>query len=90
MVCRVANIVSSHGVSKLKTNDDRSLQLKAGIVLHGNGGSMKDEIRKDCMAADMQLTRLIVSPGVLLRFGFAVTDIKGAFMKMGRSSGSSM
>lgn len=57
--------------------------MKARIVLHVNRDQMKYDIKKDSSSADMLLTRLVISLGVMLGFSLAVSDIKGAFMQSG-------
>lgn len=80
---RNANIISSHFVYKIKTDESGTKKLKARLVIHGNRDDDKDIIRKDAVAANLFITRLLLSIGTLLRFSFGVADIKGAFMQSG-------
>lgn len=80
---RDANIITSHWVFKIKVNEEGTRALKARLVIHGNHDDDKDIIRKDAIAANMFVTRLLISIGTLLGFSFGVADIKGAFMQSG-------
>lgn len=42
-----------------------------------------DQIRKDATAADLNITLIVLSLGVLLGFTIAVTDIEGAYIQSG-------
>lgn len=78
-----SNIISSHVVFKVKTNDDGSLRLKGRIVVHGNRDDDKDLVRSDSAAADMMIVRLVISLAAMLGFNLATADIKGAYMQSG-------
>ena len=47
-VPKIANIVNSHSLFKLKKLDDSSLKLKSRIAPHGNEDSDKDDLKTDC------------------------------------------
>lgn len=79
---RYANVVSLHIVYKVKS-DNGKLKLKERIVPHGNRDSEKYTVRKDSASADMFLTRLFLSIGVMMGLKFAVVDMQGAYMKSG-------
>lgn len=78
-----ANLISSHVVFKVKTNDDGSLKLKGRIVVHGNRDDDKDLVRSDSAAADMMIVILVISLAAILGFNLATADIKGAYMQSG-------
>lgn len=78
-----ANVISSHVVFKVKTNDDGSLELKGRVVVHGNRDSEKDSVRSDRAAADMMIVRTVISLASILGFELATADIKGAYMQSG-------
>lgn len=78
-----ANVISSHVVFKIKTNDDSSLKLKGRIVVHGNRDADRDLVRSDCAAADMMLIRLVISLTTIMGFNLGSADIKGAYMQSG-------
>lgn len=80
---KTANIISSHVIFKIKTNDDESLKLKGRIVVHGNRDAEKDMVRSDCAAADMMIVRMMISLATILGFNMATADIKGAYMQSG-------
>lgn len=72
---------------KLNTSNDRTFRLKARLILHGHRDQEKDDLRNDLASADMLLTRLVLSIGIVLRLYFPVTGIKGAFMQSGPITG---
>lgn len=78
-----ANILSTHFVFNIKKSEQGHRTLKARLVVHGNRDEDKDDVRKDAMAADMMMTRLVIALGTIMRFTFGVADIKGAFMQSG-------
>lgn len=78
-----ANIISSHFVYRVKTDELGVKMLKARLVIHGNRDADKDLIRKDAVAANLFITRFLLSVGTLMHFKFGVADIKGAFMQSG-------
>lgn len=78
-----ANVISSHVVFKVKTQDDESLRMKARIVVHGNRDADKDSVRSDCASADMMLVRMVISLTTIMGFNLASADIKGAYMQSG-------
>lgn len=43
-----SKVIFSQVIFKVKVEDDKSLKLRAGIALHGNGYSLRDELRSDC------------------------------------------
>lgn len=80
---RDANLLSTHFVFKIKKTEQDERMLKARLVVHGNRDEEKDEVRKDAIAADMMMTRLVLALGMIMNFSFGVADIKGAFMQSG-------
>lgn len=77
------NIFSTHFVLKIKMSEQRERTLKARLVVHGNRDNEKDDVRKDSVAADMFITRLVIALGMIMNFSFGVADMKGAFMYSG-------
>lgn len=80
---RNANVISSHVIFKIKTEDDGSLRLKGRIVVHGNRDADRELVRSDSAAADMMIIRMIISLATILDFNMASADIKGAYMQSG-------
>lgn len=78
-----ANLISSHILFRVKTNDDGSLRLKGRIVVHGNRDDEKKTVRSDSAAADMMIVRLVASLAAILGFELGTADIKGAYMQSG-------
>jgi len=82
-VPRNANVISSHVVYKLKTDEDGSRKLKARIVPHGNHDDEKDDVRKDSSNAPLHVIRLLLSLVTFFDFRIATADITGAFLQSG-------
>lgn len=82
-VCRGANVISSHVVYKLKTEENGSRMMKARIVPHGNHDDEKDDVRKDSSNAPLFVVRLLLSLVTFLCFRIGTADIKGAFLQIG-------
>ena len=82
-VPRFANVISSHVVYKVKTNEMGNRELKARIVPHGNRDKEKDTIRKDSATAQLGIIRLLLSIVTFLRFRLGMVDIKGAYLQSG-------
>lgn len=82
-ISRSANVISSHVVYRLETDEEGSRMLKARIVTHANHDSEKDDIRKDSSNASLFIVRLLLSLATFLGFRTATADIKGAFLQSG-------
>ena len=82
-VPRSANVITSHVVYKLKTDESGDRKLKARIVPHGNHDNEKDSIRKDSSNASLFVVRLLLSLVTFLGFKIGTADIKGAFLQSG-------
>ena len=78
-----ANVITSHVVYKLKTDEIGNRDLKARIVPHGNHDAEKDEIRKDSSTAQLFVIRLLFSVVTFLGFRLRMADIKGAYLQSG-------
>ena len=69
-VCKIANIppgsnlVGSRVVYRVKPTDEGTFKFKARLVVHGNEGKEKDNIRKDSATACLTPIRLILSTAV--------------------------
>lgn len=82
-VPRNANVISSHVVYKLKTEEDGKRKMKARIVPHGNHDDEKDDVRKDSSNASLSVVRLLLSLVTFLGFRIGTADIKGAYLQSG-------
>lgn len=80
---RNANIITSHVVYKIKTDEQGERDLKARIVPHGNRDVEKDSIRKDSATAQLGVIRLLLSIVTFLGFRLGFADIKGAYLQSG-------
>ena len=78
-----ANVITSHVVYKLKSDEEGRKVLKARIVPHGNHDAEKDEIRKDLSTAQLFVIRLLLSIVTFLGFRLGMADIKGAYLQSG-------
>lgn len=78
-----ANVVTSHVVYKIKTDELGERKLKARIIPHGNEDAEKGEIRKDSSNAQLSIIRLLLSLVTFLGFAIKTADIKGAYLQSG-------
>lgn len=78
-----ANIVASHVIYKVKTDEEGVRTLKARIVPHGNRDNEKDNARKDSASTQLNVICLVLSISIILGFKLATTDIKGAYLQSG-------
>lgn len=82
-VPRDANVISSHVVYRIKTDEEGARMLKARIVPHGNHDDEKDDIRKDSSNAPLYIIRLLLSLVTFMGFRIGTADIKGAYLQSG-------
>lgn len=82
-VPRTANVITSHVVYKLKTDEQGARMMKVRIVPHGNHDDEKDDLRKDSSNASLFVVRLMLSLVTFLGFRIGTADIKGAFLQSG-------
>lgn len=68
---------------KIKTNDDRIMNLKGRIFVHGNREDERNKDRSDITAADILIIRMFVRLAEIWGFTLATADIKGAYMQSG-------
>lgn len=80
---RNSNIISSHVVYKVKTEEEGHHRLKARICPHGNRDHLKDDVRKDSATAQFHVIRLLLAIATTLHFLLGVIDISGAYMQSG-------
>lgn len=77
------NVVNSHVVYKIKTDEQGERMLKARICPHGNEDDDKESIRKDSSNAQLTIIRLLLSLVTFLNFDVKTADIKGAYLQSG-------
>lgn len=78
-----ANVITSHVIYKVKTDEQGKHTMKARICPHGNKDTMKDDIRKDSATAQYDAIRLLLSLTTFLSFRLGAADISGAYMQSG-------
>lgn len=78
-----ANVITSHVVYEVKTDEAGVRTLKAIIYPHSNRDMMKDELRKYSATAQYDIVRLMLSIKVLLPFNLGLVFINGAYMQSG-------
>lgn len=78
-----ANVISSHFVFKVKTDETGKKKLKARMCPHGNKDKMKGLIRFDASSARFDVIRMMLSIACLLGLISGCVDIKGAFLQSG-------
>ena len=81
-----SNIIGSHGIFKMKTNDDGSLKLKARIALHGNEDSQKAEMKTDCCICSPTGIRIVVMVAAFFGWCLNLLDSLTAFLQTGDAS----
>ena len=82
-VPRRANVITSHVVYKLKTDETGNRELKARIVPHGTYDTERNEICKEASTAQRFVIRLLLSLVTFLGFRLGIIDIKGAYLQSG-------
>lgn len=80
---RKANLITSHVVYKVKTDEKSERTMKARIVPHGNRDKEKDDIRKDSATVQLDIIRLLLSLTTFMGFRLAAIDITGAYLQIG-------
>lgn len=83
LVPKHANVISSHVIYKIKTEESGIRRLKARLCPHGNRDIMKDDIRKDSATAQFDVIRLMLTITTFLPMRIGVVDISGAYMQSG-------
>ena len=82
-VPRNANVISSHIVYALKSEENNTKRLKARLCPHGNRDQEKGNIRTDSSNAQFMVIRLLISLSTILNFTIGCVDIQGAYMQSG-------
>lgn len=77
-----ANVVGSHVVYKVKTDEDGK-KMKARTCPHGNEDAEKQDTRKDSAKDQLAVIRLMLSIVTFLAFFIKTADIKRAYLQIG-------
>ena len=80
-----ANIIGSHTIYKIKSNDDKSLKIKARIAPHGNEDSMKSEMKSDCCICSPTGVRIVLTFAALFGWKVRRDDALTAFLQTGEA-----
>lgn len=78
-----ANIIGSHIVYKVKTEEHGILRLRARICPHGNHDDELEEVGKESATAQFDFSRLMLALTTMLSFRIGLVDIKGAYLQSG-------
>lgn len=78
-----ANVINSHTVYKVKSNDDGSFKLKARIAPHGNEDALREQLSSDCATCPPVGLRLVESIASLKGWTLHKADVKSAFLQTG-------
>ena len=81
-----ANIISSHTLYKVKSNDNGQLYIKARIVPHGNRDRMKSVLKTDSNSCSPIGLRLVCSIATLFSWPISKVDFNSAFLQSGAST----
>ena len=76
-----SNLITSHVLYKVNTDERDGRDLQVGIVPHGNRDDEKDRIRKDSATAQLKIICLLLSVVTFLGFWIGMADIKGAYLQ---------
>jgi len=78
-----ANVISSHTVYKVKTDESGAKSLKARIVAHGNEDRDKHTVRKDSAAAQFDVVRILLCVCSIKGLRLGKVDVKRAYLQSG-------
>lgn len=78
-----ANVVSSHVVYKVKSDENCKKSLKARICPHGNEKSDNDSVRNDFSNAQLAVVRLLLAIVTFLGFKTKTAGVTGAYLQSG-------
>lgn len=71
-----ANVITSHVLYKVKTNDENSLKMKAGIAPHGNKNSEKLHLKTASAACPPTGIRILLSLATIFKLYLPKIDFK--------------
>lgn len=78
-----ANLILSHVVIKIRTNEDGSLKAEGRILVHGNQDAGREVVRSDSAAAGMIQFRLVIGLKTLMDITLGTADIKWSYIQSG-------
>lgn len=82
-VLRNANIISSHLLYNIRTNNDRSLKIKAHVAPYGNRDSSKVMLRSECFMSPSIGLRLFASLASLKKWRVTKIDVTTSSLRTG-------
>lgn len=80
-----ANVITSHVIYKVKTNDDGSLKMKELIAPHGNKDIDKDKLKTNSAACPPVGIRILLSLASVFKWCLAKVDFTSAFLQTGKA-----
>lgn len=80
-VPRLAKIVNSHVIYKIKVRDDQTLSLKASFSRHTNEDSLKEDVRRDCSMCAPSDVCSVLSIATIFKWKLPNIHVKGAFLQ---------
>eukprot|EP00171_Calliarthron_tuberculosum_P001315 IDg1315t1 len=80
-----ANIITSHVIYNVKTNDDNTKKMKARIAPHGNKDKEKTNLKTDSATCPPIGIRILISIAVINKWSLAKIDFKSAFLQSGNA-----
>lgn len=78
-----ANVITSHVIYKVKTNDDGSFKMKARIAPHGNKDLDRNQLKTDSAVCPTLGIRILLSLATIFMWCLAKIDFKRAFLQTG-------
>ena len=78
-----ANIITSHVIYKVKSNDDGTYKMKARIAPHGNKDKEKEQLKTDSCPCPPTGIRMLLSLATIMKWPVAKIDFKSAFLQTG-------
>lgn len=83
---KFANVVSSHTLYKVKSNDNGELYMKARIVPHGNHDRMRSVLNTDANSCYPIGIRIVCSIATIFSWPLSKVDFDSAFLQSGASN----
>ena len=80
-----SNIITSHTLYKVKSNDEGKLYIKARIVPHGNRDKMKHVLKTDSSSCSPIGLRIVCSIASIMSWPLSKVDFDSAFLQSGAS-----
>eukprot|EP00737_Agarophyton_chilense_P005146 gb/GEZJ01007286.1/.p1 GENE.gb/GEZJ01007286.1/~~gb/GEZJ01007286.1/.p1 ORF type:complete len:237 (-),score=12.09 gb/GEZJ01007286.1/:830-1540(-) len=78
-----ANVISSHVVYIVKSEERDKKYMKARLCPHGNRDKAKRDIRNDSANEQFDIIRILLYFSLILQFHLGCVDVKGAYLQSG-------